>query len=152
MNRLPVSIHEKYVIPKRFGSFENREKCISNANYQCQKCGMSREEHKLKYNCDLTVDHIDGNGRKSVNPNNKPENLQALCKKCHGQKDGLRADYSKRRSFAGENHPMAKLNNKQWHEIYELRSKGLTFKEIGEMYNISASHIWTIVKKFKEKL
>lgn len=150
MNKMPISLHEKYVIPKRFGSFENRERCIMLANYQCQKCGMTRDEHKLKYNCDLTVDHIDGNGRKSKNPNNNPDNLQTLCKKCHGKKDGLRADYSKRRSFAGENHPMAKLTDVQRGEIFALRSKGLTFKEIGVMYNISTSHTWLIIKKFKE--
>jgi hypothetical protein len=36
----------------------------------------------------LTIDHIDGNGRNSKQPNNELSNLQTLCSKCHGSKDG----------------------------------------------------------------
>lgn len=37
---------------------------------------------------DLTVDHIDGNGRHSATPNNDMGNLRTLCRKCHGSVDG----------------------------------------------------------------
>ena len=43
-----------------------------------------------KSNNDLTIDHIDGNGRHSKKPNNNINNLRTLCRKCHGRVDGKR--------------------------------------------------------------
>jgi 5-methylcytosine-specific restriction endonuclease McrA len=40
---------------------------------------------------DLTIDHIDGNGRYSEHPNNDIENLRTLCRSCHGREDQKRA-------------------------------------------------------------
>lgn len=50
-------------------------------NWQCLICG-SKEN--------LTIDHIDGNGRHSKKPNNDINNLRTLCRKCHGRIDGKR--------------------------------------------------------------
>lgn len=70
----------------------NREKAIMRDGGKCISCGITREEHIRKYGFDITVDHIDGNGRyndKSLR-NSILENLQTLCVSCHGKKDGGR--------------------------------------------------------------
>jgi Trp operon repressor len=70
----------------------NRELVILRDNEKCINCGMTREEHKEKYGRDITVDHIDGNGRskEAALKNSELENLQTLCLSCHGKKDSLR--------------------------------------------------------------
>lgn len=67
----------------------NRERVILRDGEKCVECGMTREEHKRKWGRDITVDHIDGNGRNvSVRKkNNNMDNLQTLCLSCHGSKD-----------------------------------------------------------------
>lgn len=68
----------------------NRELVLKRDKYQCVNCGMNRDEHRLRYHCDITIDHIDrkGNGLKRRDRNNHPDNLQTLCLSCHGKKDG----------------------------------------------------------------
>lgn len=73
---------------KRFNG--KREKIIKRDRYKCVNCGMSREQHKEKYVVDLTINHIDGKGRKSRKPNNSDSNLETLCLRCHGKKDSER--------------------------------------------------------------
>lgn len=50
---------------------------------------MTDKEHREKFMCSITVDHIDGNGRYSDTKNNDPKNLITLCLKCHGRKDRM---------------------------------------------------------------
>lgn len=69
----------------RFGGL--RETILKRDGYRCVKCGITREEHKKKFGRDIAIDHIDGNGRSSKNPNNSPDNLQTLCSSCHSKKD-----------------------------------------------------------------
>lgn len=70
----------------RFGGM--REFVILRDGEKCQMCGMTREEHKKEWNRDITVDHIDNQGRYSETQNNNPDNLWTLCLRCHGSKDG----------------------------------------------------------------
>ena len=70
-----------------------RESILKRDNYACKKCGMTNEEHIEKWGRELTVDHIDGNGRYSSKCNNKLSNLQTLCLSCHGKKDIVRRKY-----------------------------------------------------------
>lgn len=72
----------------RFGGL--RKLILERDNYTCVDCGMSNEEHKEKWNREITINHIDGEGRYSLIPNNKPSNLETLCLKCHGRKDSLK--------------------------------------------------------------
>lgn len=73
-----------------------RETVIQRDGERCVKCGMPRDEHKERYSRDITVDHIDGNGRNSPRPlkNNDLNNLQTLCLSCHSTKDNLRRSYA----------------------------------------------------------
>lgn len=67
----------------------NREIAIKRDGEKCLHCGMTRQEHKEKYRRDITVDHIDGQGRYSKIKNNSLDNLQTLCVQCHARKDRL---------------------------------------------------------------
>ncbi len=68
---------------------QNRELALDRDGYACFKCGMTREEHKRRFNKDITVDHIDGTGANTPRhlKNNELSNLQTLCLICHGRKD-----------------------------------------------------------------
>lgn len=68
-------------------------KCTLCNDNICVKCGMTRQEHRDKYNRDITVDHIDGQGRNTPKEerNNNLNNLLTLCLPCHGYKDAKRA-------------------------------------------------------------
>lgn len=81
-----------YMDSHYFGS--NREKAIQRDGEKCVVCGMTRIEHRKLFGRDITVDHIDGNGSNNhkSTKNNKLENLQTLCTKCHGRKDGIRGN------------------------------------------------------------
>lgn len=70
---------------ERFGG--HREEAIARDGMKCVECGISRDDHKSKYGRDITVDHIDGNGRHSKEKNHRLENLQTLCLTCHSSKD-----------------------------------------------------------------
>jgi hypothetical protein len=73
---------------RRFGGL--RETVIHRDNEKCVMCGITREQHKLIYNKDITVNHINKRGRYSDNPDNRLENLETLCFRCHGHKDAIK--------------------------------------------------------------
>lgn len=75
----------------RFGGLRNF--IIERDNWSCIQCGTNQEQHLVIFGRSLTVDHIDGKGRKCKKPNNNPENLQTLCLRCHGKKDILRREW-----------------------------------------------------------
>jgi hypothetical protein len=93
----------------------NREIAIQRDGEKCVHCGMTRQEHKAKYGCDITVDHIDGNGClvPKEKKNNALDNLQTLCYSCHRRKD-LRNE--------GEKHGLSKL--KEYQVRYIRTQKG----------------------------
>lgn len=66
-----------------------RESIIIRDGEKCVICFMTREEHIAKWDRDITVNHIDGNGRNSASKlkNNLPDNLETLCLSCHSRKD-----------------------------------------------------------------
>ncbi len=69
----------------------NRELVIQRDGEKCLRCGMTRLEHKQQFGRDITVDHINGLGRyvERSERDNRLENLQTLCIKCHVSKDRL---------------------------------------------------------------
>lgn len=81
----------KYMHKKRFGGL--REQVIQRDGEECVECGMTREEHKNEWGRDITVDHHDGAGRYSDEPNHDLANMQTLCLRCHGRKDVQRAPH-----------------------------------------------------------
>lgn len=87
-NKLNPGRNVKYMHKKRFGGL--RDDVLERDGYKCMKCGMSNQEHKQRWDRNLTIDHIDGNGRYSDSPNNEIENLQTLCLRCHGRKDSAK--------------------------------------------------------------
>lgn len=86
----------------RFGG--NRESAIQRDGEKCIRCGMTRIEHWERYRRDITVDHIDGNGRytEPSKQNHELSNLRTLCISCHGKKDVVRSiQHIKARQRAG---------------------------------------------------
>ncbi len=72
----------------RYGDL--REQAIKRDKGKCVDCGMTRKEHVRFFGVDITVDHKDGEGYNSKNPNNVLENLATRCLRCHGRKDQKR--------------------------------------------------------------
>lgn len=56
-----------------------RQEVLERDMFKCTNC-KSKDK--------LTVHHIDGNGRGSLNPNNNIDNLITLCRKCHASIHG----------------------------------------------------------------
>lgn len=81
--RLKDGEYGKYL--GRFGGY--REFIIQRDGEKCIDCGLTRKEHIKLYGVDITVDHINGKGRNSKNPDHNPNNLCTRCLKCHGKKD-----------------------------------------------------------------
>lgn len=53
-----------------------REDVLERDGYKCVRCGSDE---------DLTVHHVDGEGRGSARPNNLLENLLTVCRACHAR-------------------------------------------------------------------
>lgn len=69
----------------RFGG--QRLIVLERDKYKCVDCGMTQDEHIAQYKKSLTINHINGRGRRSAEPDNRLENLETLCLRCHGLKD-----------------------------------------------------------------
>lgn len=110
---------------------ENREVAIKRDGEQCVNCGMSRVEHLNRYGRDITVDHIDRNGRNKPRKlqNNSLNNLQTLCLSCHGKKDV--------RSYIYGNGGLRKITVEDIKMIRKLLGGGQTGKSIAERFNVS---------------
>lgn len=76
----------------------NKDLVLERDNWQCVVCGMNNEQHIIIFGVGLTIDHKDGKGRYSMDKNNSLNNLQTLCLRCHGKKDGLRGNQKRWRS------------------------------------------------------
>lgn len=68
-----------------------REEVINKDNEECIECGISREEHRNKYKCDLHVDHIIPRSHYynqvvdvfDYKRANNIDNLRTMCISCH---------------------------------------------------------------------
>ena len=78
----------EFIDKVRFGI--DRKLIFERDNWSCQECGLTNVSHINEFGNQLTIDHIDGNGRNNVNPNNEINNLRTLCLRCHGRKDILK--------------------------------------------------------------
>jgi hypothetical protein len=117
----------------------NREIAIQRDGEKCVKCGMTREENRLKYGRDITVDHIDGRGvGVPVHlKNNDLSNLMTLCFKCHGTKDGIQSNHA----------ISAVLTREQVRKIRELYATGdYSQNKLAAMYGVTQSNIFFIVR------
>ena len=124
---------------------EEREEAIKRDGQKCVKCMITRDEHKEKYNRDITVDHIDGKGRNTPLKlkNNSLNNLQTLCLSCHGKKDILRR--TALNTATGERHGSAKLKQQDVDDIRMFYSRGIKVKDIVTVYPVSKITLYYIV-------
>jgi|ERR1035437_3141358 predicted HNH restriction endonuclease len=82
---LSAEQRRKYGDRDRFGGL--RHIALERDGWICQLCGMTNEEHINKWKRQITVHHIDGNGRYTFYKNNLLENMVTLCLSCHGKED-----------------------------------------------------------------
>lgn len=75
----------KFMHLARFGGL--REQVIQRDGEKCVGCGMTRQEHRDRWDRDITVDHIDKQGRYVKEQNNTLQNMQTMCLPCHSRKD-----------------------------------------------------------------
>lgn len=120
-----------------------RETILEKDGYKCLKCGMTRKEHRDRWNRDLTVDHINGKGRNvpANEKDNRKSNLQTLCLSCHGKKDILK-------------HPRIKLNPSMVKQIRKaFKPRIVTYKMLSKKYGVSTQQICRVVtnKEWKSK-
>jgi DNA-binding NarL/FixJ family response regulator len=88
---------------------------------------------------DEVVHHIDGNKQ-----NNHPDNIEVMSLSEHSRLHQLgrhmKPDTRKKLSMAFKgkpNYPRRKLTDKQALSVFDLRNKGLTFRQIGKQLGIS---------------
>ena len=81
-------VHARNRDLKRFGGL--RESVIQRDGERCVDCGMTRDEHKERYGRDISVNHINGNGRYSEQHESTLNNMETLCLPCHTRKDNYR--------------------------------------------------------------
>ena len=86
----------------------------------------------------LEVNHIDGNKK-----NNKLENLE-WCTSSENQKHAFRTGLQKARR--GETSNFSKLTQEDVKKVFELRKKGLTQEQIGNIVGCTKSNISCILK------
>lgn len=122
----------------------NREKVIERDGSKCVKCGMTREQHFVKWKKDIAVDHIDrmGKGVPKRLKNNKMSNLQTLCNSCHARKDCL-FKYVGR--VKGSKNHASKINEDDALEIVRLYRSGMKKVPITKLYPLSFNSVNKVI-------
>lgn len=135
MQRYKESASSRVYYRSMFG--ENRELAIQRDGEKCVSCGMTREEHQAKYGRDITVDHIDGNGRNNSpeTRNNDLSNLQTLCLPCHGRKD-----IARRANEDG----FRKLTKERVGFIKTALANGVSGASLARKFGLDPKTIWRI--------
>ena len=64
--------------------YDQREKARERDGYKCRSCGLSDEQHKARFDCELEIHHIKRAGSFDDYENmNQLDNLVTLCTPCH---------------------------------------------------------------------
>ena len=119
--------------PQRRGAMwgKKREEVFSIKGDRCELCGISRDESRIKYGCDLHIDHITPwHEFNNEDDANSISNLRPLCISCHG-KDGAKCAHGLYTEKSGH-----KYNLEYMMEVYGRRCN-LTLekaKKIKESY------------------
>ena len=97
---MPIRPENKSRYPKNWKQI--REGILKRANNKCEFCGVDNHTMRLNPNPGkeariiLTIAHLD-----HTPENNDPQNLRALCQRCHNQYDAQhRSETRKRNSHA----------------------------------------------------
>lgn len=139
--RVRVSYQKMYRDTTKFGG--NRELVILRDGEKCVACGLTRNEHLIKYGRDITVDHIDGKGYNSFIKNNELSNLQTICLRCHGKKDVQRRDTPK-----GSKSVKAILDEVEVAQIKSLLKMGIAQVELARTFSVG-NHVVQHIKRGK---
>jgi len=79
---LQQAYKRKHVDKVRHGG--NRDLVMKRQGNACLHCGLTRDQHRIKYGRDFALVHLDGEGRNSKKPNIGKNNLIGLCLDCEG--------------------------------------------------------------------
>jgi len=73
--------------PYGTGWAEARSRSLESANFECEECGMSQEEHRDNWSVGLHVHHIKRvRSFEQYSDAHSVENLETLCVKCHNNR------------------------------------------------------------------
>lgn len=108
---MPIKPENRHLYPKNWK--EIRQRILERANHKCEFCGVENHSLQTRYRQDyqgggkeeykikvvLTIAHLDNDPT-----NNSPENLRALCQKCHLTYDAkFHAANARRTRYAKQN-------------------------------------------------
>jgi 5-methylcytosine-specific restriction endonuclease McrA len=114
----------------------NREIVLKRDNYKCVVCGMTNEQHKIKFNRSVSVHHIDGKGVYSKIKNHSIDNMETLCLPCHTRKDNLRTGAR----------PISKYNKLTKNDCKDIiiNSKNMNISSLAKKYGVSRMAIYLV--------
>ncbi len=107
-----------------------RKQILERDGYRCVDCGMTDDEHKVRWKRPITIDHVDKD-----RSNNSPDNLKTRCLTCHGRKDLL---------------PRLRVQRIHKHEatIRAARAAGKTYQSIADDIGFSIGRVYTVCKQW----
>lgn len=114
-----------------YGAGKMRSFILARDEYRCLECGMTDEDHKIKWGRPITIDHKDKNRK-----NNSQENLRTMCLRCHGRKDLIPELTEKKISDC-------RL------DIMASHANGETYKSISIRYGCSQATVCKWIKTWK---
>lgn len=79
---MPIKPENRHRYPPRSEWRHIRERILKRANHQCEFCGVKNYTVRLNARIVLAVAHLDQQPE-----NNHPQNLAALCQRCHLKHD-----------------------------------------------------------------
>jgi 5-methylcytosine-specific restriction endonuclease McrA len=67
---------------------QKRRSCLERDDYECQDCGLTRDEHYEQYDCDLNIHHkTPFRTFEDRSEANQLSNLITVCKTCHNDRE-----------------------------------------------------------------
>lgn len=123
-NRRKFVVENGYSSASHYATGGNREAVLGRDGYRCVRCGMTDEEHKVKWDRPITIDH-----KSKDRSDNSMENLQTLCLTCHGKKDLIPR-------LRAQRVPNFKVR------IISMRTAGATYQQIADELGFSLTAIW----------
>ena len=111
-----------------------REKVRKRDNFTCQICDKVWDKESRRFDVHHLDKELEGKEGKKYENNKNLDRMITLCHKCHLNLKHIRNKMQK----------VIKMNEQKLKLIKELRNEGITFEEIGKLFNVSRQRIYQI--------